>query len=326
MPADAAAHPSTLSRERVPACPACGHPHRVTAVQVRAQMHPEPEPFTFARCASCDLVYLDPRVPAADLGRYYTDAYLPYRGARAWGRFAPLVEKGFRDTDRARVETVLRHASVAAGTPVLDVGCGKPTFLEALVARTGCRGMGSDFSDAGWSRESERWAGLELHTGELDDVELEVRPRVVTMWHYLEHDYQPRETLLHLADRVDTSGPGGATLIIEVPDHDSWTRRRHGPGWAGYHVPRHASLFTKDTLRGLLERTGWSVVRVAQTGTMDPYILHWMSRMEQRGVDWSGDFARRFPGFVLGRALWALRHGFRRRGLGILTAVARRDG
>ena len=62
-------------------------------------MHPTDEVFTFVRCLGCDLVYLAPRVPAAELGRYYTDAYLPYRGARAWGPFAPLVALGLAAQD-----------------------------------------------------------------------------------------------------------------------------------------------------------------------------------------------------------------------------------
>lgn len=312
--------PTTLAV--VPACPACGDPHRVTVVEVSAQMHPTDEVFSFVRCQACDLVYLAPRVPAHELGRYYTDAYLPYRGARAWGPFSSLVERGFRGTDRKRVRTVRRFAEVEAGTVVLDVGCGKPSFLEALVGATGCRGIGTDFSDSGWTEETARWANLELLEGDLHELTLPERPSVVTMWHYLEHDYRPRETLARLREMVDGDGRG-ATLVIEVPDHDSWTRRRHGATWAGYHAPRHASLFTAATLRSLLERTGWEVLHVEQAGTMDPYILHWMSRMEERDVDWTGDFGRRFPGFVLGKVLWGVRFGLRRRGLGILTAVAR---
>ena len=166
---------------------------------------------------------------------------------------------------------------------------------------------------------------MELLEGDLHDLSLPALPSVVTMWHYLEHDYRPRETLTRLRQVVDGGGDG-ATLVIEVPDHESWTRRHHGATWAGYHAPRHASLFTAHTLRALLERTGWEVLRVEQVGTMDPYILHWMSRMEERGVDWAGDFGRRFPGFLTGKLLWTARFGTRRRGLGILTAVARARG
>lgn len=320
--------------ESVEACPACGQTSWTVEQELRAHMHPEPEPFRMVRCSECGLVYLNPRVPAAELGRYYTEAYLPYRGARAWGMFAPLVEKGFRDTDRKRVAAVLKHADVRPGTPVLDVGCGKPTFLEALRARTGCHAMGTDFSDEGWLAEVERWHGLELQVGDIHDVTPARPPRVVTMWHYLEHDYRPRETLRRVAElcRGDgmRDGPDGrndpVTLIIEVPDHDGWTRIRHGALWAGYHAPRHASLFTAETLSGLLERSGWKPVTVERKGTMDPYILHWMSRMEAKGVDWSKDFAPEFPGFLAGKVAWSLRNPPSKEGLGILTAVARLGG
>ncbi|MEJ2540240.1 MAG: class I SAM-dependent methyltransferase [Gemmatimonadota bacterium] len=305
------------TREEVTACLACGGTRWRTEVEVRAQMHPEPEPFTFVRCASCGLVFLNPRVPASELGRYYTDAYLPYRGPEAWGPFAPLVALELAATDRKRVRRVRRFAgTVGTGTRVLDVGCGRPSFLKRLVEATGAVGIGVDFSDAGWRDEPDRWRGLDLRVGGAD-VDLDAPVDVVTMWHYLEHDYRPRETL----ERVRGLAPRGC-LVVEVPDHDGWTRRRHGGWWAGYHAPRHTALYTPETLGTLLEQSGWRLERILTRGTLDPYVVHWMSRMERRGIDWSAGMASRFPGFLLGKVWSAPRFALGRRA-GIMTAVAR---
>jgi SAM-dependent methyltransferase len=296
-------------------------------------MHPADGPdFTFVRCGACGLVRLDPRVPAAELGAYYGDDYLPYRGPAAWGRWGPLVARDLAATDAARVETLRRFVDVARDTVVWDVGCGKPTFLEALVRATGCRGIGSDFSDGGWRGEAEgRYRALELHAAEVHPSAAGAAPLTladfdgpvdaVTMWHYLEHEYRPRETL----ERVAELARPGATLVVEVPDHDSWTRRRWGAHWAGYHTPRHTALYTPHTLAVLLEASGWDVVHQESRGTLDAYPLHWMSRMERRGIDWRSSMEPRFPGFVVGMLAFRARHLVRRgRGLGIQTAVARR--
>ena len=312
-------------REPVPHCLACQADGGTTEVEVRAQMMPRGAPeerFTFLRCPECGLVRLAPRVPARELGPYYTDGYLPYRGPEAWGPFAPLVALGLAAQDRKRVELVQRHAGVVGGTPVLDVGCGKPTFLEALVEKTGCAATGIDFSDSGWREAPDRWSGIDLVVGDIHELQLQVRAEVVTMWHYLEHDYDPVGTLRRLRELA--TGPG-ARLFIEVPDHDSWTRQRHGACWAGYHAPRHTALYDPGSMTRLLQESGWAVVEILRHGSMDPYILHWMSRMEARGIDWSAGMAARFPGFLAGKVAWWGRFRGREDGLGVLTAVARPD-
>lgn len=337
-----AAPPSPAPSEAVGRCLACGSPGGRAVAATGAMMHPAGDPrFTFVECAACGLVRLDPRVPAAELGAYYGDDYLPYRGPRAWGRWGHLVARDLAATDAARVATVRRFVEVGPDTTLWDVGCGKPTFLEALVGATGCRGVGTDFSDGGWRGESDgRYRELVLHAAEVLPGGSEPgggpersRPDVVTpdrlggpvdavtMWHYLEHEYHPREML----ERVAELSRPGATLVVEVPDHDGWTRRRWGRHWAGYHTPRHTALYNPHTLAVLLEASGWDVVHQERRGTLDAYPLHWMSRMERRGIDWSTSMEPRFTGFVAGMLAFRALHLWRRgRGLGIQTAVARR--
>ncbi|MBT8403071.1 MAG: hypothetical protein KJP18_04370, partial [Gemmatimonadetes bacterium] len=61
--------------EPVAACLACGSSDRDAHHETAAMMDASAQRFRFSRCRACGLVYLDPRVPAGDLGRYYTDAY-----------------------------------------------------------------------------------------------------------------------------------------------------------------------------------------------------------------------------------------------------------
>ena len=189
-------------------------------------MHRGVERFSFVRCRRCALVYLNPRVSPERLADYYGDSYLPHRGPAAWGRWARFVEQGQRRTDHGRVTWARKVARLGMGTAVLDVGCGRPTFLESLVDRTGARGVGLDVSDGGWTAEPERWstAGLELHRGTVQQAAIEGPFDLVCMWHALEHDYQPMDTLRRLHG---LTRPGGA-ILVEVPNYDSLTRRLAG--------------------------------------------------------------------------------------------------
>ncbi|HUR93316.1 MAG TPA: class I SAM-dependent methyltransferase [Gemmatimonadales bacterium] len=278
--------------------------------------------FTFVRCRRCELVYLNPRVPEALIGSWYGADYLPHRGDAAWGRYAGLAAEGQRRTDRTRVSRTMSAADLNGSSRVLDVGCGRPTFLEALYRRSGARGVGVDFSDAGWRADPPRWAAasLELHMGRLEDVGLSGRFNAITMWHALEHDYRPLETLRRLRALAN---PGG-TILVEVPNHDALTRRLHGPAWAGYHTPRHTAVFTPQTLGAILERAGWQIVRSQAYGTMDPYVVWWLGRQERTGRHLDVDLGRRFPAFMLGKlATLPVAAAQRWVSLGVQLAVAR---
>jgi hypothetical protein len=236
------------------------------------------------------------------------------------------VAAGLRATDRKRVARVRQHSRLDASTRVLDVGCGRPTFLEAVGRAAACDRVGMDFSDEGWRDDPARWADLPLHRGEPSELTSRLAGPfgVITMWHYLEHDYAPGDTLARLL-RLSTPE---TRLIIEVPDHGAWSRRRYGDDWAGYHTPRHTALWDRDAMRVLLDRSGWVVESIEPHGTLDPWVLVWMSRQERARLDWSKSMESRFVSFMLGRIfawpLLALQARVRGQGgNGFLTAVAR---
>jgi 2-polyprenyl-3-methyl-5-hydroxy-6-metoxy-1,4-benzoquinol methylase len=286
-------------------------------------MHRGVERFSFVRCRGCALVYLNPRVSPERLDAYYGDSYLPHRGPTVWGRWSRYALEGERRTDRARVRWARKSARLGMSTAALDVGCGRPTFLEALVDRTGTRGVGVDASDGGWTEERQRWetAGLELYRGTVQSAPLDGPFDLVCMWHALEHDYQPLDTLrrLHALTR-----PGG-TLLVEVPNYDSWTRRLHGSSWAGFHTPRHTTAFTPATLRSMLERAGWKVDRQVTYGTLDPYVLWWLGRQEIKGRVLDGNLEALFPRFIAGKVLTLPVAALQRwASLGVQLAVGKR--
>ncbi|MBA3521883.1 MAG: class I SAM-dependent methyltransferase [Gemmatimonadales bacterium] len=310
-------HPSY----RVTSCPLCGTDESQIVVESAAQMSATGNRFTFVRCRQCELIYLSPRVVESEIGRYYEAGYLPHRGAAAWGKYAPLAAEGQRRTDRARVRWARRVSPLGSSSAVLDVGCGRPTFLAAL-GGTGARAVGLDSSDAGWSDDRERWAaaGLELHQSRVSEG-LPAGPfDLITMWHSLEHDYQPLDTLRRLRGVVREGG----ALLVEVPNYQSLTRRLHGPQWAGYHTPRHTAVYTPATLAALLKRAGWRVEVQHSYGTLDPYVLWWLGRQERAGRSLAGNQEAAFLPFMVGKVLTLPVAALQRwLSLGVQLAVAR---
>lgn len=300
-------------------CPICNATSIGSFIKTSAQMHSNKELFTFDQCAECKLVFLNPRVPLDQLRDYYTSYYLPYRGAKAWGRFERLVENSQRKLDLKRVNRVKDAHVISSESLILDIGCGQPSFLKACQQELNCKTIGIDFSDEGWKNQPAHFEGLDLQVKGIKDLSGAFQPDVITMWHYLEHDYTPLENLQYLKSIAKPS----TTLIIEIPNFDSTSRRKYGKNWAGWHTPRHTSLFSPGNVALLLQKSGWKVSKLFTYGTMDPYLLYWMSEMEQKGIKWDKNMEDEFWGFVLGMLLFMPKKWMEKRSsLGIMTVIA----
>ena len=301
-------------------CPICNATALASFIKTTAQMHSNKELFNFDQCTECKFVFLNPRVPLDQLKNYYTSNYLPYRGAKAWGKFEPLVEKSQRKLDLRRVKRVKETHILTSASLILDIGCGKPSFLKACQQELNCLTMGIDFTDEGWKDPSADLAGLDLRVSEIKDLPSSLQPDVITMWHYLEHDYTPLENLSYLKSIAKPS----TTLIIEIPNFDSTSRKKYGKNWAGWHTPRHISLFSPSNVELLLQKSGWKVTQLLTYGTMNPFLLYWMSEMEQKGIAWDKNMEDEFWEFVLGMVLFMPKKLMEKSSsLGIMTVIAK---
>lgn len=275
--------------------------------------------FQFVQCTNCQLVYLNPQLKPGHLSDYYPSYYLPYRGPDAWGRYREFAALGQNSTDLKRVKLVRQYLAKKQHPAVLDVGCGKPTFLAKLYQKTGARATGIDFSNSGWKDDPERWQHLHLVKKDPLHFKPDQAYDVITMWHYLEHDYHPKKTLAKLLEAAHDN----TRLIIEVPDFDSLSRKQFGPYWEGFHAPRHTAVYDQNTLSKLIDNSGWQVEKYWKYGTLDAYALWWMSRMEKQNIDWRRSMEPFFPGFLAGKVatlpLFLLKRWLR---LGVQMAVA----
>ena len=304
-------------------CPVCGARDGDVVLRAPAQLARIDQEFAFVRCAACNLTYLRDRVPPEDLARIEGDAgYVLHRGPSAWGPFAPLVRKDLASTDRARVERVTGARRVSPGELVVDLGCGTPTFLAALRRATHARALGLEVVKPDEPLED---AGVELlvaPAGEWPE-RLRALPPVAafTLWHALEHDPQPLATLRWMRERLAPDG----VVVIEVPDATGDTARWMGAYWPGYHTPRHASVFTPETLRGTVERAGYRVVTHERRGTLPPYTLLALGALDRAGLRFDARTTPAvFPLWAAGYALGYPAFGRREReGMGLQTVVLR---
>ena len=300
-------------------CPVCNSSSFESFIETTAQMHSNKELFNFDQCSNCNLVFLNPRLPIDQLKNYYTSYYLPYRGAKAWGKYEELVEGSQQKLDLKRVKRIKDAHKLSESSLILDVGCGNPTFLKACQQELNCQTLGIDFSNEGWKDQPDSFEGINLQVAEIKDLSKTLQPDVITMWHYLEHDYTPFENLTALKALSKPS----TTLVIEIPNWDSSSRKKYGKNWAGWHTPRHLSLFSPENIGLLLKKSGWKVSKTLTYGTMNPYLLYWMSEMEQKGIRWDKNMEDEFMQFMIGMIKFSPKKWMEKRSsLGVMTVIA----
>jgi SAM-dependent methyltransferase len=255
--------PTGPSLEAV-ACYLCGAGDSRPYVSAQDDLTGKPGTFHFVRCTACGLAYQNPRVPLAHIGAYYDDEYIAHR-KRRWGLLAPLFERAMNRLDADKDRLVSRYIRLQPGSQVLDVGCAVGTFLQRLRRCYGASVTGVDFKDLSAAESLE---GIEFHCDLFYEAPLaEERFDLVTMWHFLEHDYDPMRSL-RTARRV--LKPDGR-LVIEVPRLDSRTFRWFGDRWPGLQAPQHTVLFDRARLERAVEQAGFDVVDYLPYGAFPAY-------------------------------------------------------
>ena len=247
------------------ACLLCGSRRSAFFIHGEDDLTGRPGRYTFVRCEDCSLVYQSPRLTLPHIRSYYERDYIAHQSHERWGVLAPLFRAAMGSLDRAKLRIVGRHLSLDASSSVLDVGCGSGSFLNAVRAASGATVAGVDLVDLSSRPELD---GIEFHAGTFTTASAgRERFDLVTMWHFLEHDYDPRQSLRQTFDALK---PGGLA-VIEVPRLDSLSFRLFRNRWPGIQAPQHTALFDRGRLIRIVSEAGFELVEHLPYGAFPPY-------------------------------------------------------
>jgi 2-polyprenyl-3-methyl-5-hydroxy-6-metoxy-1,4-benzoquinol methylase len=224
-----------------------------------------PGRFDFVRCNRCGLIYQAPRLTIEHIKPFYDDEYLAHRRRTDWGLLSPLFTAAMNSLDREKLRIVDRYVQLDEKSAVLDVGCGAGTFLDRVRTKRGVRVTGVDFVDLSKQPaldHAEFYCGL-FYEQELGHDCFDL----ITMWHFLEHDYDPLRSLEHAREALQSDG----RLIIEVPRLDSLTFRLFGDRWPGLQAPQHTALYDRKMLLRMVTRAGFDLIDYLPYGAFPPY-------------------------------------------------------
>ena len=225
----------------------------------------KPGTFRFVRCLNCGLVYQNPRIKEEYIGQYYDDEYIAHRKKKDWGLMTPMYNWAMGKHDRQKAKLVKRYTSITPASRVLDIGCGAGTFLLKIHALYGAEITGVDFKDLSALPGFDL---IDFHCGSIAEQDLPaVSFDLVTMWHFLEHDYSQLQTLENVSQALKSEG----ILIIEVPRLDSLTFRLYKERWPGLQAPQHTVLYDKKGLLETVRKAGFEIQDYLPYGAFPAY-------------------------------------------------------
>ncbi len=221
--------------------------------------------FQYVTCKNCGLVFHNPRIHISQIKSFYDSEYIAHRKKTNWGILTPLYEWAMNKHDRDKEKLVSKYIELNNETDVLDVGCAVGTFLLHLKEKHQCKISGVDF------KENLAYPGfeqIEFYPGLFYEQEINNnRFDLITMWHFLEHEYAPNKSLKMAGKVLKPKGK----LIIEVPRLDSFTYKLFGKKWPGVQAPQHTALYSKKTFMQIIEKNGFKIIDYLPYGAFPPY-------------------------------------------------------
>lgn len=221
--------------------------------------------FNYVKCRDCGLVFMNPRPPLKEIGRYYP-AETYWSGQNIRQSSSAVFDKKWKQERDKRFKSLYSEIfkrfpqpALPAGRQarILDIGCGTNGFLTAFKEQ-GWQVLGTDLSPEA-AHYSEQTYGFKVLVGDLLELDFgKEKFDVVALNGVLEHLYSPAKTLEKIKKLLVKDG----FLALMVPNLESFGARIFKDDWWLLQPPRHLYHFSPKTITLLLKKTGFGVLSI----------------------------------------------------------------
>lgn len=282
-----------IEMEYVP-CNLCGQEEWDEVLVAQDSLYGREGDFTLVRCKNCGLTFLNPRPSKEHLTYFYPPEYRPHRPPKPKKR-RNFLEARWRVVQESLRTFVLRefygypglqprrkgnfivqlivrillfpyylwHKKHIGVIPyrgegkVLDIGCGAGRHLARL-KRHGWDVYGIDTNERAAKMARDQF-GLEVVQEDILEHEYpEESLDIVTMWFSLEHMLDPYSVFLEVHRILKSKG----LVVIAVPNIDGWLAKKSRQRWYCLQLPTHLYAFTPLTIKKMLAKAGFRVVKI----------------------------------------------------------------
>ena len=175
---------------------------------------------------------------------------------------------------------------------ILDIGAGVGDFLS-VAKKDGWEIIGVEPSEKAKAIAKNKGVTFVESLNDLENNSFDV----ITMWHVLEHVPDLENQIKELKRLIKPSG----TIIIAVPNFNSFDAKYYGSFWAAYDVPIHLWHFSKTAIKKLFAKENLELQKVLPM-KFDSFYVSLLSEKYKTG---KMNFIKAF--FIGLRSNWAAR-------------------
>jgi len=237
------------------------------------------EDFNLYHDESLDLVFTFPQPDEINLPKYYeSEDYISHTdGQRS------LFEKAYQFVKNIALKNklnLINDLQKEKGS-LLDIGAGTGEFLN-VANKNGWKTTGIEPSEKAKSIAISKGVSFAESTEILENHSFDV----ITMWHVLEHVPDVEKQIKELKRLLKPNG----TILIAVPNFNSFDAKHYGKFWAAYDVPRHLWHFSKTAIKILFEREKLQLKKVLPM----PFDAFYVSLLSEKYKTGKMNFVRAF--------------------------------
>lgn len=210
--------------------------------------------FKYVKCDNCDFVFLNPAPTETALNFFYS--FKNYYSVIPVNSNQKFEKKLQEKSNILRTELLKEYCKLNISTLILDVGCGTGNFASYLSESYNCRVTCIDKDPLALSVINNDFPKIKTIEIDFKQVKIESKFDVITMWGYIEHEYDPVETLNKAHELLKPNG----LIIIDAPNINSKLALKSLEHWPYLHSPYHMSHFEPKTIKWLINLTGFEVI------------------------------------------------------------------
>jgi 2-polyprenyl-3-methyl-5-hydroxy-6-metoxy-1,4-benzoquinol methylase len=210
------------------------------------------ETFQILACDFCGFKFTNPRPEENEINKYYySDDYISHSNSNK-GLLNISYQIIRKFTISYKLKLVLHYKKYGRA---LDIGCGTGEFLNNL-QKNKFEVFGIE-PNTHARNYAERKYNIKIIDSDINNMENETFD-VITLWHVLEHIHKLNDNISQIKRVIKKEG----TLIIAVPNPDSFDSKIYGEFWAAYDLPRHLYHFSKNNVKSLFNKYDFDLIDI----------------------------------------------------------------
>lgn len=270
------AFPSRKKGKNMENCRVCGEKKELKLIKAKELFVGTRKSYDYLLCSSCNSLSLSSRIQQLEevYAKYppfeYQSVHMNY-----WKKFvyetaifgnsmlSPFFQKFLSTWEDLSIKS-LHNAGLKKSNRILDVGCGSGRLVQKLkeLGFTDVTGMDPYLK----SPKSED--GLKLIRSKLEEVEEQFD--FIMCHHSFEH-FECPHTAIKEFKRIMC--PGG-TLLIRIPNIESYSFKKFKSSWHGIHPPFHFFLPSRSGMQTLFSDSGFQIKEVRQEQIVELFLYN----------------------------------------------------